>query len=200
MLFAGIECVDDIFLVSLMDENKTVKGIFKFYKEGLLWFIDHYNPNIIAVSYDFPVRSKTALTNKASSNLYKLIIEQFEYTEIDRRSFKEKEKRVLKSDPEEFWKKIIRKEILPAETPEGLEQRLYNLPKTGIRLNKRLLSQNKKLIAKEIDAVILSFAGYSFYSNRFENEETENGIIIIPKYIYVMKKDRQETVSSEGEF
>jgi len=199
MLFAGIECVDNIFLVSLMDENKTVKAIFKFYKEGLLWFIDHYSPNIIAVSYDFPVRSKIALINKAYSNLYKLIIEQFEYTEVDRRSFKEKEKRILKSDPEEFWKKIIRKEILPSETPEGLEQRLYNLPKTGIRLNKRLLSQNKKLIAKEIDAVILSFAGYSFYNNIFENEETENDIIIIPKYIYVMKKGRQETVSSEGE-
>ncbi|MFN3787314.1 hypothetical protein [Sulfurihydrogenibium azorense] len=194
-MFAGIEVKDKVFIVSLMDNNRYVKGIFKFYKEGLLWFLDHYNPEIIAVNYDFGVSSKLSLTNKAYSNLYKDIIETFEYRQVDKKSFREKEKRIFKSNVEEFWKKIIHKDILPAETPEGLEQRLYNLPKSGIRLNKKLLSQDKRFIGKELDAVVLSFAAYSFYNNRFETIEHEGGIWIIPRYTYVSKKEREEESS-----
>lgn len=191
-MFVGIDVLDNIFIVSLMDENKNVKGLFKFYKEGLLWFIDHNSPKVIAVNYDFCVKSKVADTNKSLSNLYKIIKNDFEYSEVNKKTFREKEKKILKSDVEEFWKKVIRKDILPSDTVEGLEQRLYNLPKTGIRLNKKLLSINKKYIAKEIDSVVLSFAAFSYYTNRFEHIEIENGIIVIPKYIYVMKKDREE--------
>lgn len=191
-MFLGIDILDNIFIVSLMDENKNVKGLFKFYKEGLLWFIDHTNPNVMAVNYDFCVKSKISDTNKSLSNLYKVIKNDFGYSEINKKTFREKEKKILKSDIEEFWKKVIRKDILPSDTVEGLEQRLYNLPKTGIRLNKKLLSINKKYIAKEIDSVVLSFAAFSYYNNRFEHIETENGVIITPKYIYVMKKDREE--------
>jgi hypothetical protein len=196
-LFVGVEVKDKIFIVAMMDNSKVVKGIFKFYKEGFLWFLDHYNPEIIAVNYDFGVSSKLSLTNKAYSNLYKDIIENFEYKPVDRKSFKEKEKRVFKSNVEEFWKKLIHKEILPPETPEGLEQRLYNLPKSGIKLNKRLLSQDKRYIGKELDAVVLSFAAYSFYNNRFETLEYEGGIWLIPRYTYVPKKEREESESAQ---
>lgn len=194
-MFAGIEIKDKIFIISLMDNNRNVKGIFKFYKEGFLWFLDHYNPEIVAVNYDFGVSSKLSLTNKAYSNMFRDIVENFEYRPVDKKSFKEKEKRIFKSNVEEFWKKLIHKEILPAESPEGLEQRLYNLPKSGIKLNKKLLSLDKKYIGKELDAVILSFAAYSFYNNRFETIEHENGIWIIPKYSYVPKKEREENSS-----
>ncbi|PMP77769.1 MAG: hypothetical protein C0178_01440 [Sulfurihydrogenibium sp.] len=197
-MFAGVEVKDKVFIVSLMDNTRTVKAIFKFYKEGFLWFLDHYNPEIVAVNYDFGVSSKLSLTNKAYSNLYKEIIQDFEYRPVDKKSFREKERRIFKSNTDEFWKKIIRKEILPADTPEGLEQRLYNLPKTGIRLNRRLLSQDKKFIGKELDAVVLSFAAYSFYNNKFETIDHEGGIWIIPRYIYVPKKDR-ETDGSTSE-
>ncbi len=196
MLFLGIDILDNIFIVSLMDENKTVKGLFKFYKEGLLWFIDHNNPNVISINYDFCVKSKAADTNKSLSNLYKIIQNEFGYSEVNKQTFKEKEKKILKSDVDEFWKKIIRKDILPSDTVEGLEQRLYNLPKTGIKINKKLLSTDKKYIAKEIDSVVLSFAAYSYYNNRFEHMETESGVIIIPKYIYIMKKDREKKEES----
>ncbi|WP_297888831.1 hypothetical protein [Sulfurihydrogenibium sp.] len=195
-MFAGVEVKDKLFIVSLMDNNRYVKAIFKFYKEGFLWFLDHYNPDVIAVNYDFGVSSKLALTNKAYSNLFKDIVEEFEYRPVDKKSFKEKEKRIFKSNVEEFWKKIIHKDILPAETTEGLEQRLYNLPKSGIKLNKKLLSQDKRYIGKELDAVILSFAAYSFYNNRFETLESEYGIFIIPKYTYVPKKEREESQST----
>ena len=131
-MFAGIECVENIFIVSIMDENKTVKGIFKFYKEGLLWFIDHYNPNIIAVNYDFSVKSKTALTNKASSNLYKLISQQFEYSEVDRKTFKEKEKRILKSDPEEFWKRLSEKKFFLQRLPKVWSKDFTTYLKLGL--------------------------------------------------------------------
>ncbi|WP_028950459.1 hypothetical protein [Sulfurihydrogenibium subterraneum] len=196
-MFAGIEVKDKIFIVSFMDNNRNVKGIFKFYKEGLLWFLDHYTPEVIAVNYDFGVSSKLSLTNKAYSNLYRDIIETFEYRQVDKKSFREKEKRIFKSNVEEFWKKIIHKDILPADTPEGLEQRLYNLPKSGIRLNRKLLSQDKKFIGKELDAVVLSFAAYSFYNNRFETIDHEGGIWIIPRYTYVPKKEREQESSQE---
>ena len=52
MIFLGILCNSDkTFTTAQMDENRNIVSISNFWKEGLLWFIDHVNPTIVAVNF-----------------------------------------------------------------------------------------------------------------------------------------------------
>lgn len=198
-IFVGINVGDDrSFILSILDENKKVVAIHKFWKEGVLWFIDHYKPRLI--SFDSPIKKNIKideftpqiLKEKYSVDLARKIKEflKFEFADIE--NIKDKTKKLLiRTDVDKFLSKIIRKDLLAEDTMEGIEQRLYNLSKTGIYLDKNMISKERKMAKRQIRSIISAFCSYSVYNGSYEIENDEE-FIVIPKYIYIMKKNRME--------
>ncbi|MCX7738344.1 MAG: hypothetical protein N2Z80_02865 [Hydrogenothermaceae bacterium] len=157
--------------------------------EGLFYLLDHSNLRVVAFNLDFNLSFNTSLSNRALKSLSKNLAEYFEFRTVqreDRKSFRS----IVYTDVEEFFKRIIRKELQPMNTPEGVEQRLYNIPKTGIKLNRNLLSKNRDILQRQIKAIILSYTAYSYYTNNYEILEEEDSFYIIPKYKYIPLKER----------
>ncbi len=208
---------DNLLIVTTMDENRVVKSINKFWKEGFLWFVEHTSPKII--SMDAAIILNRHMTEaeaqlqvferknpkivpprvRLATELTQLLVENYGFKIADEDTIKNKElKLVARTFPDAFYRKFIRRELLPPDTREGLEQRLYNLPKTGIVYKKELLDEHdKKFLRRKLSSIICAFCSYSIDKGTVEiygNKEEEQ--IIIPKYKFVPKKDRfvlQET-------
>jgi len=97
---------------------------------------------------------------------------------------------VVKTDVDLFFKQVVRKELLPIDTREGIEQRIYNLPKAGIIVKPEIFSQEKNNLQKEVLSVAASFSAYSIYHGQFTIEKRENENLFIPVYSYVPKDKR----------
>jgi hypothetical protein len=197
-MFYGVDTDYRDYTVALMNEKKEVAGLNHFWKEGFYWFIDHHKPDILTVN--IPSEENPSKVKAATELIYKLR-KNFEYIVADKENIKEKpEKLIIKTSTELFFKKIIRKDILPIYTREGIEQRIYNLKKTGIILNKNILSQNKERLIRELNSVICAFTSYSFQNNLYEIVEEENDIFIVPKYKFVPSTNRiRKNVSEKKE-
>lgn len=187
-MFLGVEYLDSYkFVISLMDRNSKVVQISTYTLEGLLHLIDHSDVRVIAFNIDFTPQYTASFQNRIIKDLPKKLYEYFEFKTFDRD--KKSYRTIVYTDTEEFFKKIIRKEVLPEDTLEGIEQRLYNIPKTGIRLNRNFLSKDRRVLVKQINAVILSYTALSYLTNNFEYiEDGEN--YICPRYKYVPLKSR----------
>lgn len=178
-----------MFVVSVMDNSSRVVQLSQYTLEGLFHLLDHSKVRVVAFNLDFNLSFNTSLSNRALKSLSKNLAEYFEFKTAqkeNRNSFRS----VVYTDVEEFFKRIIRKELQPMNTLEGVEQRLYNIPKTGIKLNRNLLSKNKDILQRQIKAIILSYTAYSYYTNNYEILE-EDSFYIIPKYRYVPLKERE---------
>lgn len=187
-LFLGVEYLNSYkLIVSIMDRNSKVIQIAPYTVEGLFHLIDHSDIRVIAFNLDFNPQHMASFQNRAIKDFTKKLYEYFEFRILDKdkKSFRT----IVYTDTEEFFKKIIRKEILPETTPEGIEQRLYNMPKTGIKLNRNLLSKDRQILPKQINAIILSYTALSYFTNNFEFME-EDEIYILPKYRYIPLKNR----------
>lgn len=187
-MFLGIEYLSSYKLVvSLMDRGSRVVQISPYTLEGLFHLIDHSDIRVIALNINFNSRYMSSLQNRIIKDLPKKLYEYFEFKvfEGERKSFRT----IVYTDTDEFLKKVIRKDLLPQETVEGIEQRLYNIPKTGIKINKNILSKDRQTIIKQINAVILSYTALSYFTNNFEIIE-DGEFHIIPKYRYIPLKNR----------
>lgn len=187
-MFLGVEYLNSYkLIVSIMDRNSKVIQIAPYTVEGLFHLIDHSDIRVIAFNLDFNPQYMASFQNRAIKDFTKKLYEYFEFRILDKdkKSFRT----IVYTDTEEFFKKIIRKEILPETTPEGIEQRLYNMPKTGIKLNRNLLSKDRQILPKQINAIILSYTALSYFTNNFEFME-EDEIYILPKYRYIPLKNR----------
>ncbi len=208
---------DNLLIVTTMDENRVVKSINKFWKEGFLWFIEHTNPKI--VSMDAAIILNRHMTEaeaqlqvferknpkivpprvRLATELAQILTENYGFTIADEETVKNKDiKLIARTFPDAFYKKFIRRELLPPDTREGLEQRLYNLPKTGVVYKKEILDeQDKKFLRRKLSSIICAFCSYSIDRGNIEiYGKKEEEQIIIPKYKFVPKKDRfvlQET-------
>ncbi|SNZ06528.1 hypothetical protein SAMN06265182_0708 [Persephonella hydrogeniphila] len=187
MIFLGIQSNrDKTFTVSQMDQNRNIISISNFWKEGLLWFLDHANPSIVSVNFS------EWFDSTQSKNAYEVIsklVELFDFEEAEE-SINRTEKLVIKTDADLFFKQLVKKDLLSIKTREGIEQRLYNLPKAGIIVKHEILSKEKDYLQREITAIATSFAAYSIHHNQFKIEEREGNRLFIPVYRFVPKDKR----------
>lgn len=187
-MFLGVEYLNSYRLVvSLMDRGSRVVQISPYTLEGLFHLLDHSDIRVVAFNIDFNSRYMSSLQNRIIKDLPKKLYEYFEFRVFDgeRKSFRT----IVYTDTDEFLKKVIRKDLLPQDTVEGIEQRLYNIQKTGIRLNRNLLSKDRQTITRQINAVILAYTALSYFTNNFEIIE-EGELYIVPKYRYVPLRNR----------
>lgn len=190
-MYYGIDVGIKDFSVCIMNEEKEVVYISNFWKEGLFWFIDHHWPKIITINLpdeqemDAPARLKTAL-----EIIHKLKT-VFDYKSPTLEEIKEKTPYIIiKTSADLFFQKFIRKQLLPFHTREGLEQRIYNLKKTGIKVDKSILAKDKNKLRRELGAIIASFTSLSVDKNSFEKVDIEKGFLIVPKYRFVPSTNR----------
>lgn len=186
MLFIGIETnPDKTYTVAQMDENRNILYLSPFWREGLLWFLDHKNINIVAVN--LPSWYKTN-QQKNALEVIRTLTDTFEFHEAGEET--EKEKVVIKTDTDLFFSQLVKKDLLPITTPEGLEQRIYNLPKAGIIVQPEMFSKERKQIQRELGAIASAFAAYSYYHGTYDIVEREEDKLYIPKYSFVPKEKR----------
>ncbi|MCX7760313.1 MAG: hypothetical protein N2Z81_03925 [Hydrogenothermaceae bacterium] len=191
-MYLGVEYLkSNLFLTSIMDDNAKVIQLSQYTYEGLLHLLDHRDISVISFNYDFNVKFGSSLSNRVVKNISSKLFEYFDYRVVESRN-DSYEKAIIYSDVEEFFRKVIRKDLIDEDTPEGLEQRIYNLPKTGIKLNRNWISKDRKVAVKQLNAVILSFAAYSYGVRNFDFITDENSFYIIPKYRYISKAKREQ--------
>ena len=190
-MYYGIDAGIKDFSVCIINDEKEVVYISNFWKEGLFWFVDHYSPKLITINLpdekeiDAPARLKTAL-----DIIHKLKTE-FDYKSPTFDEIKRGEPNIIiKTSADLFFQKIVRKQLLPFHTREGLEQRIYNLKKTGIKLDKQILAKEKNKLRRELGAIIAAFTSYSVANRSFEKVDIEKGFLIVPKYRFVPSTNR----------
>jgi len=187
-MYYGIDVNYREFTVCRLDKNKNVNILSHFWKEGLYWFIDHYRPDILSVNLGF---NEDSSKTKHAYELINKLRKDFEYIIADEEKIKNKEKKIIiKTSTDYFFKKIIRKELLPINTREGIEQRIYNLRKTGIKFDKKILSKDREKLKRELNAIISAFTSYSISNNSYEVIQDFDEKIIIPKYKFVPTSNR----------
>lgn len=180
-MFLGIEHLrDNLFITSLINAEAKVLQISPYTYEGLIHFIDHRDIKVITFNYDFDAKFILGHPSKVIKSLTFKLKEYFDC-------------QIVYSDIDEFLKKIIRKDIYPEDTQEGIEQRLYNLPKIGIKLNRFYISKDRKVAPKQINAVMLSFVSYSYGIGNYEYIDSENNLYVIPKYRYIPRAKRENS-------
>lgn len=191
-MYLGVEYLkSNLFIISIMDDNARVIQLSQYTYEGLLHLLDHRDISVIGFNYDFNVKFGSSLSNRVVKNISSKLFEYFDYRVIESRNDNH-EKAIIYSDVEEFFRKVIRKDLIDEDSPEGLEQRIYNLPKTGIKLNRNWISKDRKVAVKQLNAVVLSFAAYSYGIRNFDFITDENSFYIIPKYRYISKAKREQ--------
>ena len=187
MLFLGIQCNQDkTYTTAVLNNNRQVLSITNLWKEGLLWYLDHINPTIVSINLSTWFKESQI---KSAYDIVSKLINVFEFLPAET-EIKTTEKIVIKTDTDLFFKQLVRKELLPIRSREGIEQRVYNLPKAGIVISPEMLSADRNQIQKEVVSVATAFASYSVYHGQFKIEKREEDILHIPIYRYVSKKKR----------
>ncbi len=186
-MYIGIEINPDrTFTVAVMNEDRNVVYISNFWKEGLYWFLDHMKGKILTVNINFSDRKYSQIKEKLFFELKDVLISNFEYEPFT----KEKEKVFALTDTDRFFEKAIRKELLPIYTREGLEQRLYNLPKSGIYFPEIMKSKSLKKLRSEVNAIISAFTSYCIQHGLYTKENIADKDLVVPIYKYVPKSKR----------
>ncbi len=188
-MFYGIDTDYRYYTTAVIDSSKKVININHFWKEGLYWFLDHHSPKVLTVNV--PLDDRSVAKAKYAVDLIHKLKKNFEYKLAEINDIKEKtENIIIRTSTDLFFRKIVRKELLPIYTREGIEQRIYNLRKTGIFLDKRILSKEKNKLIRELNAIISAFTSWSVINNRYQIVEEEGEKFIIPKYKFVPTTNR----------
>ncbi len=193
-MYAGIEINSNkTFTVALMDSNRNISYISHFWKEGLYWFLDHSKIKILTININFRNKKHLSTNFRAYLDLKTVLISQFEFFEF---SEDFADKKIALTDTDRFFEKSIRKQLLPIYTREGLEQRIYNLPKSGIYLPKYMLSKDRNRLKGELNATVSAFTSFALDSNFYTVEEENGEKIVVPLYKFVPKEKRIITGAS----
>lgn len=193
-MYAGIEINNNkTYTISLMDSNRNVSYIGYFWKEGLYWFLDHSKIKILTINLNFKNKKHFSTAFKSYIDLKNVLTSQFDFFVFpeDRG-----EKLLALTDTDKFFEKSIRKELLPIYTREGLEQRIYNLPKSGIYLPKYMLSKDRNRLKSELNATVAAFTSFAIDNNLYTLEEEKEEKLVVPVYKFVPKDKRVITGAS----
>jgi hypothetical protein len=192
-MFAGIEInPDKTFTVALMDKNRNIYYIGHYWKEGLFWFLDHTKIKILTININHSDKKYFQQKWKNLLELKDTLISNFEFEVFDGVVH---EKTLLFTDTDLFFKEAIRKELLPIYTREGLEQRIYNLPKSGIHIPDNFLSKDRRKLRGEVNAVVSAFTSFSIENKLYSTEEIEGEVFWVPVYKFIPKEKRVITAS-----
>ncbi|MDQ7055353.1 MAG: hypothetical protein Q9M89_02160 [Persephonella sp.] len=187
MLFLGIQCNQDrTYTAAAINENRQVLSITNLWKEGLLWYLDHINPTVVSVNFSLWFKESQL---KNAYDIVSKLVDIFGFSPGEK-EIKKPEKKVIKTDADLFFKQLVRKELLPIKTREGIEQRIYNLPKAGIMVKPEMLSLDRSKLQKEIISIGTAFASYSVYHGQFTVEERNGDTLHIPVYRYIPESER----------
>ncbi len=193
-MYAGIEINGNkTFTVALMDSNRNISYISHFWKEGLYWFLDHSKIKILTININFRNKKHLSTNFRAYLDLKTVLISQFEFFEF---SEDFADRKIALTDTDRFFEKSIRKQLLPIYTREGLEQRIYNLPKSGIYLPKYMLSKDRNRLKSELNATVSAFTSFALDNNLYTVEEENGEKLIVPLYKFVPKEKRIVTGAS----
>ncbi len=193
-MYAGIEINSNkTFTVALMDSNRNISYISHFWKEGLYWFLDHSKIKILTININFRNKKHLSTNFRVYLDLKTVLISQFEFFEFSENFA---DKKIALTDTDRFFEKSIRKQLLPIYTREGLEQRIYNLPKSGIYLPKYMLSKDRNRLKSELNATVSAFTSFALDNNLYTIEEENEEKIVVPLYKFVPKEKRIVTGAS----
>ena len=195
-MYAGIEINSNkTFTVALMDSNRNISYISHFWKEGLYWFLDHSKIKILTININFRNKKHLSTNFRAYLDLKTVLISQFEFFEFSEDFV---DKKIALTDTDRFFEKSIRKQLLPIYTREGLEQRIYNLPKSGIYLPKHMLSKDRNRLKSELNATVSAFTSFALDNNLYTVEEENGEKLVVPLYKFVPKEKRIVTGASSA--
>ncbi|RUM59458.1 MAG: hypothetical protein DSY66_03020 [Persephonella sp.] len=181
---------DKSYSVSVLDKDCKLVYVSSFLKEGLYWFLEHFKSKRVVFNINFLNKNNLPLILKEYKHLYSVLIENFEFEE-----FKEKGingKVILLTDTDRYFSQFVRKGLLPIYTREGLEQRIYNLKKTGLIIDFSYLSKDRKKLKNEINAIVSAYSSYLIDKNLFKFEKVNNFNLLVPVYKFVPKSLRNK--------
>ncbi len=189
-MYAGVEINSDRTLtVTLMDKNRNITYIGYFWKEGFYWFLDHFNIKILTFNLSFKDKKYFEQRFKVYLDLKSILETEFDFVYFpDKLDLKEGY--YCLTDADKFFERSVKKELMPIYTREGLEQRIYNLPKSGIYLPHYMLSKDRKKLKSEVNATVAAFTSFSVDNNLFSVERDNDEEIVVPVYRFVPKGKR----------
>jgi len=178
------------YSVSVLDEDCKLIYISSFFKEGLYWFLEHFKSKRIVFNINFSNKDNLNLALKEYKHIYSVLIENFEFEEFKESGINGKV--ILLTDTDRYFSQFVRKNLLPIYTREGLEQRIYNLKKTGLIVDFSYLSKDRRKLKDEINAIVSAYSSYLVDKNLFKFEKIDNFNLLVPIYKFVPKKLRNK--------
>ncbi|WP_457642431.1 hypothetical protein [Persephonella sp.] len=185
-MYVGININGDrTFTVAVLDKYRNVVNINHFWKEGLYWFLDHSKAKIVVININLKDKENLTSRTRHLFELMNVLLENFEFEQLDMKRSMYNSKFVAVTDTDMFFKQIVRKELLPLNTREGIEQRIYNLSKAGVVIKDHLLSIERNKLKNEINAIAAAYTSYAVEKNTYYFHEEEDITFLVPEYSYV---------------
>ncbi|WP_456401141.1 hypothetical protein [Persephonella sp.] len=189
-MYIGVNINDDnTFTVSSINKDRIVFNISHFWREGFYWFIEHTKASVITININMESKN-SVLKFRYLTEIMNTLLENFEFEQLEMKRHITDEKYVAVTDTDLFFKQIVSKDLLPLESREGIEQRIYNLSKAGVIVKDGLFSTDREKLKKEVNAVASSYTSLAVSNGDYYVEEIEGINLIVPEYRYVPKSER----------
>ena len=182
---------DKTFSVAVLEREGKLIYLSRFFKEGLYWFLEHFNGKRIIFNINFANKKYLSQSLKEYKALYSVLIDTFEFEDFNEAGLNGKV--VCLTDTDLYFSQFVRKKLLPDYTREGLEQRIYNLKKTGLILDFNYLSKDKRKLKDEINAIVSAYTSLLIDKNLYKIEKINNFKLVVPIYKFIPKNLRKES-------
>ncbi|WP_457621278.1 hypothetical protein [Persephonella sp.] len=180
----------NLFTVALIDQNKKISSINHFWKEGLYWFLEHSRVNIVTINLNFKEK-ESDIKFRYLTEIMNVLLDVFEFEHLDARRVHQYRKYVGVTDTDLFFEQAVRKELLPVETREGVEQRIYTLSKAGIYVGDNLFSTDIDKLRSEVNAVAAAFTALSVKTGNYSLKDIDGIELVVPEYRYIPVAERK---------
>ncbi len=179
---------DKTYSVAVIEQKGNLIYLSTFFKEGLYWFLDHFKSKRVIFNINFENKNFLSQNIKDYKALYSVLIDIFEFEDFKDVGINGKV--ICLTDTDLYFSQFIRKKLLPNYTREGLEQRIYNLKKTGLILDFSYLSKDRNKLKNEINAIVSAYTSFLIDKNLYKFEKVNNLNIVVPIYKFIPKNLR----------
>ncbi|ACO04687.1 MAG TPA: hypothetical protein DEP48_08165 [Persephonella sp.] len=180
----------NLFTVAVIEEDGKISSINHFWKEGLYWFLEHSKVKVAVLNLNFRERGSD-LKFRYLTDLMNVLLESFEFEQMEVKKVYENGRFVGVTDTDLFFEQAVSRDLLPVETREGVEQRIYTLSKAGIYVDENLFSTDMERLRSEVNAVVSSYTALSVEMGNYSFKEIEGIEVLVPEYRYVPKAERK---------
>ncbi len=190
-MYLGINLYEkNLFTAALIGLDREVYLINHFWKEGLYWFLEHSKIKTATLNINFKEKN-SGIKFRYLTELMNVLLENFEFEQLEIKGCVKDKRLVSITDSDLFFEQAVRKQLLPIETREGVEQRIYTLPKSGIVIKENLFSSDIEKLRSEVNAVVAAFTSLSIHTGVYSIKDIEGIEVIIPQYRYIPKSERK---------